>query len=165
MPAAGVVEVAGMSLPEHIGPWTVALVQYGGDPTQGAFVRYLPNDTTSALPRIDVIVYPAATSLTEEVALTHGDLLETDRTSARIDDTTLLSEGILPLVAIGDTAYRAIYYIAVQDVAERSIVWLHDTGDRFVKARTSFALHVGYDPVDSVDAAITRLLESARSTR
>lgn len=165
MPAAGQVEVAGMSLPQRVGPWAVALVQYGGDPAQGAFVRYLPQDSTSALPRIDVIVYPAETSLPDEVELSHGDLLEADRTSSRIDATTLLSERIVPLAAIGDTAYRATYYLAVQDVAERSIIWLHDTGDRFVKARTSFALHVGYDPMDSVDAAITTLLESARSSR
>ena len=156
------VDAAGVLLPAHVGPYVVARVVYGGDPMQGAFVSYLPGDPTSALPRIDVIVYPAhGVRLGSEIAYSYDDLLETDRTSAQIDGTTLLGEGRFAVEESADTAYRAAYFVRVRDVPQRSLVYLHATGGRFVKARTSFALHPGYDPDDRIDDAVIELFEAA----
>ena len=165
-PAPPGIDAAGLELPRVVGPYVVALVQYGGDPTQGAFVRYLPSDSLSPLPRIDVVVYPTDGSvLPREVALSHDAMLYTDETSPQIDDTFLLAEGRFPIHARADTAWRAAYYLTIQDVPQRSLVYLHTTAGRFVKARTSFTLHPGYDPDDRIDDVVAALFAVAMPVR
>ena len=159
------IDVAGVPLPGRIGPYVASLVEYSGDPRQGAFVRYVAGDSTDVLPRIDVIVYPAdGHELPEEIELTHGDLLEADRTSPVIDQTTLLEEARFD-VGGRPLGYRAAYHIAVRDVPQRSLLYLQGRGGRFVKARASFPLHAGFDPTGRIDQVVAELFAGAAERR
>ncbi|HYE93396.1 MAG TPA: hypothetical protein VEA38_20355 [Terriglobales bacterium] len=155
------VDVAGVMLPRSVGPYEIALVEYGGDPQQGAFVRYLPGDSASPLPRIDLVVYPADDlQLASEIGFTRDDILRADRASPQIDDTRLLAESRFPVAA--DSAYRAAWYLTMRDVPQHSLLYLHATRGRFLKARTSFALNDAFDPTADVDAVVATLFAAAR---
>jgi len=133
------------------------LVSYGGDPRQGAFVRYEHRDSVAPLPRIDVVVYPADEPLTSEIRLSHADLLAADDASRQLDHTTLLDEEFSPYA---DT-YRATYYVELHGVPMRSLVWLRPIGASWVKARASIVLVPGYDPVAEIEAAVEELFAAA----
>ena len=154
-----------MQLPIHVGPYVASVVEYGGDPLQGAFVRYVPGDSTSALPRIDVIVYPSDGGALREFLRSHDDLMEVDRDSPQVAYTTLLSERRFPLEAADDTAYRAAYYLEIRDVPQRSVVYLHRTRDHFVKARVSLLMHPGFDPEDRIDDVVSALFTVVTADR
>ena len=156
------VDVAGITLPRSVGPYVITLVQYSGDPEQGAFVRYLPGDTTSPLPRIDIVVYPASGSaLASEIGFTRDDILRADRASAQIDDTRPLTESRFAIAATPDSAYRAAWHQTLRDVPQQSLLYLHASRGRFLKARTSFPVSTTYDPTPDVDAVVAALFAEA----
>lgn len=151
------IDAAGVALPQRVGPYVVSLVSYGGDPRQGAFVRYTHDDSLASLPRIDVVVYPADEPLTTEIRLSHDDLLTADRGSRQIDETTLLREEFAPR----DDTYRAVYYIELRDAPHRQLVWIRPVGGSYVKARASIPIVPGYDPVAIIEAAVADLFAAA----